>query len=94
MPEPLAEPFRLALAQINPTVGDLPGNRDKIVIFTKVGADLGEPGEKGLSGRWISQAIEASLKRLGVQRIDLYFSHWPDADIPYDETLRAYEHLL
>jgi aryl-alcohol dehydrogenase-like predicted oxidoreductase len=71
-----------------------PGNRDKIVIFTKVGADLGEPGEKGLSGRWISQAIEASLKRLGVQRIDLYFSHWPDADIPYDETLRAYEHLL
>jgi aryl-alcohol dehydrogenase-like predicted oxidoreductase len=44
-----------------------PGNRDKIVIFTKVGSDLGEPGEKGLSGRWIS--IEASLKRLGVQRI-------------------------
>ena len=71
-----------------------PGNRDKVVIFTKVGADLGGPGEKGLSGRWISQAVERSLKRLGIERIDLYFSHWPDADIPYDETLRAYEHLL
>ena len=71
-----------------------PGNRDKVVIFTKVGSDLGEPGEKGLSGRWISEAVERSLKRLGIERIDLYFSHRPDADIPYDETLRAYEHLL
>jgi aryl-alcohol dehydrogenase-like predicted oxidoreductase len=71
-----------------------PGNRDKVVIFTKVGSDLGGPGEKGLSARWISEAVEGSLKRLGVERIDLYFSHWPDADTPHEETLRAYEHLL
>lgn len=71
-----------------------PHKRDKVLIFTKVGADLGKPGEKGLSERWISEAVERSLKRLGIERIDLYFSHWPDAETPYEETLGAYEKLL
>lgn len=71
-----------------------PNKRDQVLIFTKVGADLGKPGEKGLSERWISEAVERSLKRLGIERIDLYFSHWPDAETPYEETLGAYEKLL
>jgi aryl-alcohol dehydrogenase-like predicted oxidoreductase len=71
-----------------------PGKRDRIVIFTKVGSDLKEPGKKGLSARWIAEAVEDSLRRLQVDRIDLYFSHWPDADTPYEETLGAYDRLL
>ncbi|GAN64332.1 aldo/keto reductase [Acetobacter indonesiensis NRIC 0313] len=71
-----------------------PNKRDQVLIFTKVGADLGKPGEKGLSARWILEAVERSLKRLGIERIDLYFSHWPDAETPYEETLGAYEKLL
>jgi len=71
-----------------------PGMRDKVVIFTKVGADLRKPGKKGLSERWILEAVEGSLSRLGVDAIDLYFSHWPDPDTPYAETLGAYEKLL
>lgn len=71
-----------------------PGKRDQVLIFTKVGSDLGKPGEKGLSERWIMQAVEGSLKRLGIERIDLYFSHWPDPETPYEETLGAYEKLL
>lgn len=71
-----------------------PGNREKITLFTKVGSDLGEPGKKGLSARWIAQAVEDSLRRLQTDYIDLYFSHWPDSKTPYDETLGAYEKLL
>jgi NAD+ synthase (glutamine-hydrolysing) len=41
VPEPLAEPFRLALAQINPTVGDLPGNRDRIIEMIRMAAEQG-----------------------------------------------------
>ncbi|MBL0374702.1 aldo/keto reductase [Rhizobium sp. KVB221] len=69
-----------------------PGMRDRVVIFTKVGSDLGGD-RKGLSERWILRAAEDSLRRLGVETIDLYFSHWPD-ETPYAETLGAYEKLL
>lgn len=71
-----------------------PGAREKITLFTKVGADMGEPGKKGLSARWIEQAVEDSLRRLQTDYIDLYFSHWPDSETPYEETLGAYEKLL
>ncbi len=71
-----------------------PGMRDKVVLFTKVGSDLGEPGKKGLSARWVEQAVEDSLRRLKTDYIDLYFSHWPDSETPYEETLGAYEKLL
>jgi aryl-alcohol dehydrogenase-like predicted oxidoreductase len=70
-----------------------PGLRDKLKIFTKVGSDLGRPGEKGLSARWVAEAIDRSLSRLGIDRVDLYFSHWPD-DTPYEETLGAYDRLI
>lgn len=71
-----------------------PGMRERVVIFTKVGSDLGQPGQKGLSARWIAEAVEGSLRRLQTDRIDLYFSHWADPETPYAETLGAYDALL
>jgi len=69
------------------------GTRDKIVVITKVGSDMGE-GRKGLAASYIERAVEASLKRLQTDVIDLYLSHWPDNSVPYDETLGAYQRLL
>lgn len=74
-----------------------PGMRDRIVLITKVGSDMGQDAAgnpaKGLSAAWIEQAAEASLRRLGVECIDHYFSHWPD-DTPHAETLAAYDRLI
>ncbi|MCA1490979.1 aldo/keto reductase [Sinorhizobium alkalisoli] len=67
--------------------------RDSAIIITKVGSELG-PDRKGLSRRWIMQAVEDSLTRLRTDYIDLYLSHWPDPDTPYEETLAAYDRLL
>ncbi|WP_242695329.1 aldo/keto reductase [Shewanella sp. 4t3-1-2LB] len=71
-----------------------PGRRDKLKLFTKVGSDMGQPGHKGLSARWIAQAVEDSLKRLQTDYIDLYFSHWLDPEVDYAETLGAYDKLF
>lgn len=72
-----------------------PGRRNHVVIFTKVGSGLdGQARSGGLSRAWITQAVEGSLQRLGVEAIDLYFSHWPDPATPHEETLRAYDTLL
>jgi len=71
-----------------------PGMRNRIRLFTKVGSDMGGPGEKGLSAGWILREAEASLKRLGTDRIDVYFSHWPDPAVRHEETLGAYDQLL
>lgn len=71
-----------------------PGMRNRVKIFTKVGSDMGHSGEKGLSERWILQAVDKSLERLGVEAIDLYFSHWPDPETPQAETLGAFAKLL
>ncbi len=69
------------------------GNRDRVVVITKVGSPMG-PGKKGLSARYIAEAVEASLKRLQTDVIDLYLSHWPDPETPYEETLGAYRDLV
>lgn len=69
------------------------GNRDKVHIFTKVGSDVGQ-GKIDLSAKWIAQAVEASLKRLQTDYIDLYQSHWPDPTVQQDETLEAYDRLI
>jgi aryl-alcohol dehydrogenase-like predicted oxidoreductase len=68
-------------------------NRDRVIVITKVGSDMGQ-GKKDLSAGYIARAVEASLKRLQVDVIDLYLSHWPDETVPHDETLGAYETLL
>ncbi len=57
------------------------GGRDRVVLATKVGSEMG-PGKKGLSKRYIMEAVEASLKRLQIDRIDLYQSHWDDPETP------------
>jgi aryl-alcohol dehydrogenase-like predicted oxidoreductase len=69
-----------------------PSKRDKVLILTKVGSDMGRG--KTLAASWIREAAEASLRRLNVERIDLYQSHWPDPSTPTEETLRAYEELI
>lgn len=75
-----------------------PGARDKVVLITKVGSDMGlDPSgvpAQGLSARWIEQAVDASLRRLGVECIDHYFSHRPDDDTPHEDTLAAYARLI
>ena len=68
-------------------------NRNRMVVITKVGSDMGG-GRKGLGAAYIEKAVDASLQRLGIETIDLYLSHWPDAETPYAETLGAYEKLL
>lgn len=70
-----------------------PSKRDDIVLFSKVGLDMGIPGHQGLSKRWIMQGVEDSLKRLNTEYIDLYFAHWPDENTPYEETLAAFDQL-
>ena len=67
--------------------------RDKVVIVTKVGSDMGQ-GRRDLGKRWIMEAVENSLRRLKTDHIDLYLSHWPDADTPYEETLEAHAALV
>ena len=69
------------------------GNREKVVVITKVGSDMGQ-GRKDLSAAYIAKAVEDSLRRLQVEAIDLYLSHWPDESVPYDETLGAYQRLI
>jgi aryl-alcohol dehydrogenase-like predicted oxidoreductase len=69
------------------------GNRDKVLVFTKVGSDMGQ-GHKDLSGKWIIEEVENSLRRLQTDYIDLYQSHWPDPNTPIAETLSAYDTLI
>ncbi|HSX75580.1 MAG TPA: aldo/keto reductase [Shinella sp.] len=67
--------------------------RDRVVIITKVGSDMGQ-GRRDLRKAWIVEAVEASLKRLQTDHIDLYLSHWPDPQTPYEETLEAHASLV
>ena len=72
-----------------------PSKRDRVTIMTKVGSGMpGTGGKKSLAKRWIVQAVEDSLRRLQVDTIDLYQSHWPDPETPYEETLSAYADLI
>lgn len=69
------------------------GGRDKVVIATKVGMAEGADGKK-LSKVAITQAVEASLKRLQTGYIDLYQAHADDAETPLEETLGAFAALI
>lgn len=69
------------------------GKRDQVIIATKVGKPMGE-GKQGLSPRYIRQAVEASLRRLQTDYIDLYQSHDDDQDTPLAETLAAFDELI
>lgn len=69
------------------------GRRDDVNILTKVGSDMGQ-GHNDLSPAWIETAVEASLRRLQTDYIDLYQTHWPDPKTPQEETLRALDKLV
>jgi len=69
------------------------GRHDDVVIATKVGSDMGI-GYKCLRRDYIVQAVEESLRRLQVDAIDLYQSHWDDEKTPFEETLDAYARLI
>ena len=70
-----------------------PGRRRDVVVLTKCGMEM--PGQgQGLSPAWINKAVEASLRRLGVERIDLYQAHKDDETVPLEETLGAFAKLM
>lgn len=69
------------------------GLRNRMQIATKVGELPGEGGEKLAPAR-IAAACEASLKRLGIDQIDLYFAHHDDEDTPQEEVLAAFGKLI
>jgi len=69
------------------------GRRSQVVLATKLGIDMGD-GKKGLSKKYIAEAVEASLRRLQTDYIDLYQAHTDDAETPLDETLAAFGSLV
>lgn len=69
--------------------------RDQVVLATKVGMPMGtSPNDSGSSRKHIHLAVEASLKRLGTDYIDLYYLHVPDPGTPLEETLAALDDLV
>jgi aryl-alcohol dehydrogenase-like predicted oxidoreductase len=67
------------------------GSRDRMVIATKVGS---LPSRRGLSAATITAAAEDSLRRLRTDRIDLYYAHRDDPQVPQEETLAAFDGLV
>jgi aryl-alcohol dehydrogenase-like predicted oxidoreductase len=73
----------------------LAGRRARVILATKVRNKMGEaPDDAGLSRAAIHKAIDASLKRLGTDYVDLYYLHWPDYSVPIAETLGALDELV
>lgn len=67
------------------------GNREQLVIATKVGMSQDIPG---LSSDSVNRSVEGSLERLGIETIDLYYAHRDDPDTPLEETLGAFGELV
>jgi aryl-alcohol dehydrogenase-like predicted oxidoreductase len=74
----------------------LRGRRDQVVLATKFGNLRKPDGTAGVNGRpeYVPQACDASLKRLGVDRIDLYFQHRVDPSVSIEETVGAMSRLV
>jgi aryl-alcohol dehydrogenase-like predicted oxidoreductase len=73
----------------------LKGRRDKIILATKVGGQIGEgPNSSGLCRRYIMAAVDASLKKLDTDYIDIYYMHVPDYDTGLEETLETMAALV
>ncbi len=70
------------------------GARDQIVLSTKVFNPMDEGLDGGLAPERIRRQLESSLRRLGVDRVDMYLTHAPDPDVPLAETLGALEELV
>jgi aryl-alcohol dehydrogenase-like predicted oxidoreductase len=69
-------------------------HREEVVLATKVGFAVSDPGGTGLAPDRIVKACEASLRRLGTDVIDLYQVHVPDPDVPLEATLEALDGLV
>jgi 1-deoxyxylulose-5-phosphate synthase len=73
----------------------LPKHRHQVIVATKChGATGPRPWDRGLSRKHILEAIDASLRRLRTDYVDLYQAHHPDANTPIDETLRAFDDVV
>ena len=74
----------------------LKGRRDRAVLATKFGQTQNPGGPNGVNGRpeYVMQACEASLQRLGVDVIDLYYQHRVDPNVPIEETVGAMATLV
>jgi aryl-alcohol dehydrogenase-like predicted oxidoreductase len=71
------------------------GKRQNLVIATKVRGKMGEgPNDQGLSRKHLIDGVEASLRRMQTDYIDLYQMHWPDEHTPLAETLRTLDDLV
>jgi aryl-alcohol dehydrogenase-like predicted oxidoreductase len=72
------------------------GWREKALVVTKFGQVKGADGKQGIDGRpqYVQQACEASLKRLGVELIDVYYQHRVDPNVPIEETVGAMKRLV
>ena len=71
------------------------GRREQVVVATTCGNPLDSgPHTGGLSRRWVIQAAEDSLRRLGTDYIDLFYAHKPDPGTPIEETLSAMDDLV
>jgi aryl-alcohol dehydrogenase-like predicted oxidoreductase len=71
------------------------GNRDRLVIATKLRGRMWDgPDGEGLGRAHIERAVEDSLRRLQVETIDLYQTHWPDEDVAIEETLAVFGELI
>lgn len=72
------------------------GRRDQVVLATKFGIVRGEDNERSINGRpeYVRQAIDASLKRLDVDHVDLYYQHRVDPSVPIEETVGAMGELV
>ncbi len=69
--------------------------REKVILATKVRGNMGGgPEDEGLSRTHTMKSVENSLRRLQTDYIDLYQAHWPDDNIPIEETLRAFDELV
>jgi aryl-alcohol dehydrogenase-like predicted oxidoreductase len=72
-----------------------PRVREQLVLASKVFNPVGEgPDDRGLSRRHVLRQIEASLRRLQTDHLDLYLAHGPDPDTPLEETLQAFDDLV
>src|SRR3954452_21937634 len=74
---------------------DIEHRRDEVVIATKGGLRMTDDGlVRDSSAGWLRRGVDASLQALGVDYIDIYQVHWPDAKVPFSDTACALQELV
>jgi len=82
--------------EIGRVIRELGLKRSELIITTKIyfGTSKNEPNATGLSRKHIVEGLRASLDRLGLEYVDVVFSHRPDLSVPIEETVRAFNHVI